>query len=90
MDAFDNFFTTYNTYRTQKVCLMLREILNRVFALLDRSMVYTCDRERWGALGEANFTQLDCYAIATGLALKISEWQTLGNGRVHCVQVTPV
>ena len=69
---------------------MLREILNRVFALLDRSMVYTCDQERWSALGEANFAQLDCYAIATGLALEISEWQTLGNRRVHCVQVTLV
>ena len=46
-------------------------------------------RERY-SLGEADFTQLDCYAIVAGFALKISKWQALGHRCIHCVQVTLV
>ena len=46
-------------------------------------------QERY-SLGEADFTQLDCYAIDAGFALKISKWQALGHRCVHCVQVTLV
>ena len=46
-------------------------------------------RERYN-LGKADFTHLDCYAIAAWLALKVSKWQALGHRCVHCVHVTLV